>query len=118
MRRGEPSPLNFKERIMISLAKEFTMNRSSLNSLGPDSRGVLLGVRSSAELIPCFFEVSRTRMPIQVPAQLLSEHRRSGLGDIVLTVAAEARPVRERAALPQQREANQWLAEMEDFDRF
>jgi hypothetical protein len=108
---------------MIALAEEFAVNRSNLNGgcARLDSRGMLRNGHLNVEIVPCFLEIGRTRMPIDVPAHVLAEHRRGGDSDVVLTVATEEpRTICMTRTLTrqQQHETNCWLAEMQDFDRF
>ena len=108
---------------MIALAEEFAGNRSNINGgcARLDARGIMRNRYVQEEVIPCYLEIGRTRMPIDVPAHVLAEHRRSGETDVVLTVATEEpRTIRKTTTLTrqQQHEANCWLAEMQDFDRF
>jgi hypothetical protein len=104
---------------MVTLVKDFEVNDTFNDGFSLAPRGGMFG-DSSGELVHCLLHISRTTLPIDIPARLLAEHRRSS-GEILLAVSAEeTAPVRRAPELrpAEQREAEAWLTEMEDFDRF
>jgi hypothetical protein len=105
---------------MVTLAKDFEVNDTFNDGFGLEARSSFLG-ESSGELVHCVLHISRATLPIDIPARLLAEHRRSASSEILLAVSAEETSSVRRSPAPsalQQREADGWMTEMHDFDRF
>jgi len=114
---------------MFALTKEPRMDQSSRN---PQHRN---RVRLSLNLCGpyafdeidarnerCYLEINHTELAIDIPAEVLRQHRLLGdSSEVVLRVASEQRvPVEVRPILSdkQRKSAAGWSAEMGDFDRF
>ena len=108
---------------MVTLTKDFTMTRSSRNRdhHGPDLRGSYLGDDLPGGRVRCELQIARTRVSVEIPAEVLERQRLPGMNEIVLRVPGERLLPVEPAPLlseAQQRIADRWILEMQDFDRF
>ena len=69
----------------------------------------------------CILQIGRTNLPVDIPAEVLEKHRMVRADEIVLRIPGEemlpvqAAPILSEA---QQKNADRWIAEMQDFDRF
>lgn len=109
---------------MVTLARELRMDHHSFSAarLQRNLCGPYLSEETESGHVRCYLQIARTRIPVDVPADVLAGHRLLGNKDaIVLRLPGEA-AVRVNATPilteKQQTAADRWIAEMEDFDRF
>lgn len=108
---------------MTTLMKECTMAFPSRDcDEGFMNRGRSeLDDRSRGGRVRCMLKIARTNLPVDLPLEVLEKFRLLRSGEIILRLpGGEIVPVTTRPVLTdaQQRAADRWVAEMEDFDRF
>jgi len=114
---------------MFALTKESRMDQSSRNPqhrnrvrLPLDLCGPYVFDEMDAHHVRCYLEINHTTLAIDIPAEVLRQHRLLGdSSEVVLRVTSEQRvPVEVRPILTdsQRKTAAGWSAEMGDFDRF
>jgi hypothetical protein len=108
---------------MIAFMKESRMSqrignrrRFALDLCGPYACDEMEDTR-----VPCYLEIAGANVAVEIPSRLIEQHRLRGAGGIVLHLPGERLPLITSPAKlseTEQKAANGWLAEMEDFDRF
>ena len=90
---------------MVTLAKDFDVNDTFNDGFGLESRRAFLG-ESSGDMVHCLLHISRATLPIDIPARLLAEHRRSASSEIVASRLAPRPPKAEPVSRAASMEAN------------
>ncbi len=108
---------------MIALMNRFSMNQEIRNRrrLPLDLCGPYVGDDLDSRVVRCYLQIARTSVAVDIPADLLHKHRLGGRGGVVLHLPGERMARVETAPLltdSEQKLANGWSSEMEDFDRF
>lgn len=86
-----------------------------------DLRGSYPGEELYRARTRCVLQIGRTNLPVDIPAEVLEKHRMIRCDEVVLRIPGEEMlPVEAAPFLSeaQQKSADCWIAEMEDFDRF
>lgn len=108
---------------MIALTRKFSMNQEIRNRrrLPMDLCGPYVCDEADSRPVRCYLQIARANVAVDIPADLLSKRSLGGQGGIVLhlpgerVVSVEAAPILSER---DQKTANSWSTEMEDFDRF
>ena len=106
---------------MIAMMREPRMNRDlqSRRRFSADLCGPYACDAAAAQPVRCYLQIAGSDVAIDIPAEAL-ENRRLGRSEIVLHLPGERVTLREapRVTEKEQKAANGWSVEMEDFDRF
>lgn len=109
---------------MMTLTKELSMHQPSFDRVRrqKDLCGPYISDAGESRPVRCYLQIAGSTVAVDVPSDVLGMRRVVGPRDeVVLRVpgeelaAVEVRPIQTKR---EQRMANQWIAEMEDFDRF